>query len=441
MRNGLITALDVGTTKICCFVARSDGRGDSRSDNCGNSGGNSGGNSRRNLGGNLGGQGGLRVVGIGHHAANGLRGGAIVDMDAATNSIASAVHAAEQMAGETIHDVILNISGGQPLPHNFSVETAIAGHEISDGDLRRAFQHGMESHQPKDREVIHSAPISYSIDGSRGIRDPRGMFGERLGVNMHMVSVASGPLWNLSNCVSRCHLEIEDMVLSAYASGLSALVEDEMDLGVTCIDMGGGATSLSVFFDGNMVFTGSVPLGGAHVTSDIARGLSTTMANAERMKTLYGNAIPSDMDDRDHIDAPPIGEEVHAQPNHVPKSLLIGIIRPRLEETLEMARDLLESSGFDKVAGQRVVLTGGASQMQGIRDLAAMILDKNVRIGKPMHIHGLAEATSGPAFSTCAGLLAYAQRNTAARPVKARGWMEEPSSFFSRLGLWLRECF
>ncbi len=441
MRNGLITALDVGTTKICCFVARSDGRGDSRSDNCGNSGGNSGGNSRRNLGGNLGGQGGLRVVGIGHHAANGLRGGAIVDMDAATDSIASAVHAAEQMAGETIHDVILNISGGQPLPHNFSVETAIAGHEISDGDLRRAFQHGMESHQPKDREVIHSAPISYSIDGSRGIRDPRGMFGERLGVNMHMVSVASGPLWNLSNCVSRCHLEIEDMVLSAYASGLSALVEDEMDLGVTCIDMGGGATSLSVFFDGNMVFTGSVPLGGAHVTSDIARGLSTTMANAERMKTLYGNAIPSDMDDRDHIDAPPIGEEVHAQPNHVPKSLLIGIIRPRLEETLEMARDLLESSGFDKVAGQRVVLTGGASQMQGIRDLAAMILDKNVRIGKPMHIHGLAEATSGPAFSTCAGLLAYAQRNTAARPVKARGWMEEPSSFFSRLGLWLRECF
>ncbi len=441
MRNGLITALDVGTTKICCFVARSDGRGDSRSDNCGNSGGNSGGNSRRNLGGNLGGQGGLRVVGIGHHAANGLRGGAIVDMDAATDSIASAVHAAEQMAGETIHDVILNISGGQPLPHNFSVETAIAGHEISDGDLRRAFQHGMESHQPKDREVIHSAPISYSIDGSRGIRDPRGMFGERLGVNMHMVSVASGPLWNLSNCVSRCHLEIEDMVLSAYASGLSALVEDEMDLGVTCIDMGGGATSLSVFFDGNMVFTGSVPLGGAHVTSDIARGLSTTMANAERMKTLYGNAIPSDMDDRDHIDAPPIGEEVHAQPNHVPKSLLIGIIRPRLEETLEMARDLLESSGFDKVAGQRVVLTGGASQMQGIRDLAAMILDKNVRIGKPMHIPGLAEATSGPAFSTCAGLLAYAQRNTAARPVKARGWMEEPSSFFSRLGLWLRECF
>ncbi|MBL6934057.1 MAG: cell division protein FtsA [Alphaproteobacteria bacterium] len=417
MRNGLITALDVGTTKICCFVARSDTRGDT------------------------GDQGGPRVVGIGHHAANGLRGGAIVDMDAAADSIASAVHAAEQMAGETIHSVLLNISGGQPRSHNFNVESAIAGHEISDGDLRRAFQHGMGTHQPKDREIIHSVPLSYSIDGSRGIRDPRGMFGERLGVNMHMVSVASGSLWNLSNCVSRCHLEIEDMVLSAYASGLSALVEDEMDLGVTCIDMGGGTTSLSVFFDGNMVFTGSVPLGGVHVTSDIARGLSTTMANAERMKTLYGNAIPSDMDDRDHIDVPPIGEEVHAQPNHVPKSLLIGIIRPRLEETLEMARDLLERSGFDKVAGQRVVLTGGASQMQGIRDLAAMILDKKVRVGKPMHIHGLAEATGGPAFSTCAGLLAYAQRNTAATPVSARGWMEEPDGFFSRLGLWLRECF
>jgi cell division protein FtsA len=205
--------------------------------------------------------------------------------------------------------------------------------------------------------------------------------------------------------------------------------------------MGGGVTSLAVFFDGNMVFTGSVPLGGAHVTSDIARGLSTTMANAERMKTLYGNTILSDVDDRDYIDVPPIGEEVHAQPNHVPKSLLIGIIRPRLEEILEMTRDLLERSGFDKVAGQRVVVTGGASQMQGIRDLAAMILDKKVRIGKPMHINGLAEATGGPSFSTCAGLLAYAQQNTAAMPVSARGWMEEPGNFFSRLGLWLRECF
>jgi cell division protein FtsA len=421
VRNGLISALDVGTKKICCFVARGNTRSKGQSDSEG--------------------QGGLRVVGIGHHAANGLRAGAIVNMDAAADSIASAVHAAEQMAGETIHSVIVNISGGQPLSHNFSIESAVVGHEISDGDLRRAFQHGIETHQPKNREIIHSTPLTYSIDGSRGIRDPRGMFGERLGVNIHTVSVASGFLWNLTNCVSRCHLKIEDMVLSAYASGLSALVEDEIDLGVACIDMGGGVTSLSVFFDGNMIFTGSIPLGGTHVTSDIARGLSTTMANAERMKTLYGNAISSDMDDREHIDVPPIGEEVHVHPNHVPKSLLIGIIRPRLEETLEMTRDLLEKSGFDKVAGQRVVLTGGASQMQGINDLASMILDKKVRTGKPMHVNGLAETTGGPAFSTCAGLLAYAQQNTAAMPMNARGWMEKPDSLFNRLGLWLRECF
>jgi len=421
VRNGLISALDVGTTKICCFVARGNTRSKGQSDSEG--------------------QGGLRVVGIGHHAANGLRAGAIVNMDAAADSIASAVHAAEQMAGETIHSIIVNISGGQPLSHNFSIESAVAGHEISDGDMRRAFQHGIETHQPKNREIIYSAPLSYFIDDSRGIRDPRGMFGKRLGVNMHMVSVTSGFLWNLTNCVSRCHLEIEDMALSAYASGLSTLVEDEMDLGVACIDMGGGVTSLSVFFDGNMVFTGSIPLGGAHVTSDIARGLSTTIANAERMKTLYGNAISSDIDDHDHIDVPPIGEEVHVQPNHVPKSLLIGIIRPRLEETLEMTRDLLEESGFDKVAGQRVVLTGGASQMQGINDLASMILDKKIRTGKPMRINGLAKTTSGPAFSTCAGLLAYAQQNTVAMPMNTRGWMEESDGLFNRLGLWLRECF
>ncbi|HJO88393.1 MAG: cell division protein FtsA [Alphaproteobacteria bacterium] len=413
MRNDLITVLDVGTTKICCFVARKNA--DSRS--------------------------GARVVGIGHHAANGLRGGVIVDMDVAAESIASAVHTAEKMAEETIRSVIVNISGGQPLSQNFSVETDIAGHEISDGDLRRIFQHGMKNHQLKDREIIHSIPTTYSIDGSRSIRDPRGMFGEHLGVNIHLVSVTHVALRNLSNCLSRCHLEIQDVVLSAYASGLSSLVEDEMDLGVTCIDMGGGTTSLSVFFDGNIVFTGSVPLGGHHVTSDIARGLSTTMANAERIKALYGNAIPSDMDDRDCIDVPPIGEEVHALPNHVPKSLLIGIIRPRLEEILEMARDLLERSGFDKVAGQWVVLTGGASQMQGIQDLTAMIFDKKVRTGKPIHINGLAEATRGPAFSTCAGLLIYAKRNTAAMPVSAHGWMERPDGFFNRLSLWLRECF
>ncbi len=412
-RSGLIAALDIGSTKMCCFVARGDGgpRGDPQ------------------------------VVGIGHQIARGLRNGSIVDMEAVEASIRSVVDATEKMAGETIHSVIINISSAQMASHNISVEVATAGHVIGDGDLRRAFQQSLGKYQSGDREIIHSIPVSYSIDGSQGIRDPRGMYGERLGVKMHLITAAAGAVMNLSTCVARCHLDIEEIVVSSYASGLACLVEDEIDLGVTCVDMGGGTTSLVVFFDGNVIFTDSIPLGGAHVTSDIARGLSTTLAYAERIKTLHGNAMPSVVDEGEYIDVPQIGEEAHIQANHVPKSLLSGIIRPRLEETLELVRDHLEASGFDRTAGQRLVLTGGASQMQGVRELAAMILDKRVRTGKPIRISGLAEATNGPAFSTCAGLLTHALQARSAAPVRGRGYMEEPDGLWSRFGFWLRECF
>jgi cell division protein FtsA len=231
------------------------------------------------------------------------------------------------------------------------------------------------------------------------------------------------------------------LVVAPYAAGLACLVEDETDLGVTLVDMGGGTTSLAVFYDGAMVHTDVVPLGGVHITSDIARGMTTPLIHAERLKTLYGSATAGHTDESEMIDVPQVGEGDEHAANHVPRSLLVGIIKPRVEEILEMVRDRIARSGFEKVAGRRVVLTGGASQLQGIRDLGARILDKQVRLGRPIRINGLAEATGGPAFSACAGLLAYAQQ-ARAETADSDGAAElKDSNRFERFGRWIRANF
>ena len=258
---------------------------------------------------------------------------------------------------------------------------------------------------------------------------------------MHVSTAARGPVRNLGSCVARCHLEIDALVLSPYAAGLACLVGDELDLGVTCIDMGAGTTSVSVFRDGEMVFADSVPVGGQHVTNDLARGLTTPVADAERLKTLYGHAIATAADDKEMIDVPQVGEGESASPNHVPRAALIGIVRPRIEETFELVRDRLEENGFDKTAGRRVVLTGGASQLAGARELAAQILNKQVRLGRPTVLKGLADSTRGPAFATCAGLLAYSANLDAAAPVRDRGQARETAGRLARFGHWFRENF
>ncbi len=408
-RNGTIAALDLGSTKVACFVAKADGDG------------------------------APRVVGIGHQISHGVRGGTIVDLDEAEQSILSAVSAAEQMAGETLKSVIVNLVGGAPVSRTFGVEVALNGHEIGDADLRRVIEQARQTQTATDKRIIHQFPVGFTIDGSRGIRDPRGMCGERLGVNMHMVGASSASVRNLETAVARCHLEIEEPVVPAYAAGLACLVQDEKDLGACVIDMGGGTTSFAVFFDGHCVFVDQINVGGSHVTNDIARGLSTPLAHAERMKTLHGSCIHSANDERELVDVPLVGEEEQTQANHVPKSILTGIVAPRLEETFELVRSRLEASGFDKIAGRRVVLTGGASQLQGTRELAAMILDKQVRMGKPSsQLTGLADQTGGPAFAACAGLILHAhQKGTESlRPETAAA----PSAgVFGGLRMWLRD--
>jgi cell division protein FtsA len=407
-RNGLIAALDVGSTKIACFIAKQEPQGP-------------------------------RVIGIGHQVSRGVRNGAIVDLESAEASILNAVSAAEQMAGESLETVIVNTSGGAPESRTVKVEVALAGHEIGDADLRRVLSQGRAQAQHTERQLLHAIPAGFTIDGSRGIKDPRGMFGDRLGVNMHLVTADTGAVRNLAAAIGRCRLDVEDVVVSAYAAGLGVLVGDELELGATLIDMGGGTTTVAVFLGGDCIHTDMIRLGGMHVTNDIVQGLNTPLIHAERMKTLYGSALASPADEREIIDVPLIGEDEHAQANHVPKSILTSIIQPRLEETFELVRARLATAGFDRAVGRRVVLTGGASQLQGVRDLAGMVLDKQVRLGRPVRLPGLADQTAGPAFATCAGLVAFSLhqhsetlRPTGASDASAGGW-------FARVGLWLRE--
>jgi cell division protein FtsA len=411
-RNGLLAALDVGTTKVCCLIAKPVGPE------------------------------GLRVVGIGHQAARGVRSGTFVDLDAAEATIRATVETAERMAGDNIRQVVVNVSAGVPQSRLIAYEVSVAGHEIGDADVRRILEpHGYSQSLPADHDVIHSIPVGYSIDGCRGVRDPRGMFGQRLGVNLHVITAPSGAVRNLTTCVHRCHLEVAAKAVSPYAAALGCLVEDETALGVTLIDMGGGTTSVAVFFDSELVHTDSIPVGGLHVTRDIARGLSTPMAQAERIKTLLGSCLPSPSDDRQMVEVPPMAGDGSSDIGQVPRSMLVNIIRPRIEEILEMIRTRLQDAGFDRVAARRLVLTGGACQLPGVAELAGMILDKQVRIGRPRPLEGLPEAVTGPAFATCAGLLRYAARH-AQESLQGNYRPEEvPPGRWGRFGQWLREYF
>ena len=408
-RDKIIAALDVGSTKVCCFIAR------------------------------LTEDGGFRVIGIGHQVSTGIKSGVVIDMEETETSIRAAVDTAERMAGLAVDSAYVAVTGGDLASEAVTVDVSVAGHEIGQVDMQHALDHGRAGYDADGRDIIHAMPISFSIDGAEGVRDPRGLIGDRLSLNMHLVSAAPGPVRNLEACVNRGHLKVSGLVAAPYASGLATLVEDEKALGTIVVDMGGGTTSIAVFHEGALVFTDVVPVGGHHVTNDIARGLLTPIAHAEHMKTLYGSALAGPADDREAIDVPQLGEADGDSATRIPRSMLVGIIRPRIEETFELVRDRLVDSGFDKLAGRRLVLTGGASQLSGVRDLAGRILDKRVRIGQPSGVSGLADLTQGPAFSSAVGVLIYATSG----PIEAyaRPAAREPQGHLARVGRWLRDNF
>ena len=252
----------------------------------------------------------------------------------------------------------------------------IGGREIKERDIQRAFDQLQLSDGGHERDILHAVPIDYTLDGAPGIRDPRGMYGDSLQVRLHVVSAPNGSLRNLLTCVSRCDLQVAAPVAAGYASGLACLVSDEMDLGATFIDIGGGTTKLAIFGAGNLLWTETLPLGGDHVTNDIAQGLSTPIASAERMKRLHGSPADETADVNETIEVPEIGpENAHAgAAHHVPRPMLTRIVRARLEEIFEFARARIEASGLDRWSGNRVVISGGASQTADLADLAGRIL-------------------------------------------------------------------
>jgi cell division protein FtsA len=413
-KGSVIAALDIGSSKIACFIARV--RDDS---------------------------GNVDVIGIGHQASQGIRSGTVVDLDAAEAAIRQAVHAAENMAaditkGYPLREVVVNVPAVHTASHLMRVDVQVMGEAITDNDIRRALAKAQGQVAGHEQELIHTIPTAYRIDGHEGIREPRGLFGQMLEVDVHLVTGNIGTLRNMANCIESSHLDITALCSSPYAAGLSSLVADEMDLGCTVVDMGGGTTSIAVFFGGELIFTDAIPIGGQHVTNDIAKGLTTSLQAAERLKILYGSAIATTTDDKDLIDVPPIGEDDHTQPNHVPRSYLVSIIAPRLEETLEMVRARLHESGLGQIAGRRLVLTGGASQIPGLRELAQKYLEKQVRLGRPVRMPGLADAVSGSAFATTAGLLHYVTERTSEMPAEIMATVE-PGTLWHRIQAWLRE--
>jgi cell division protein FtsA len=257
------------------------------------------------------------------------------------------------------------------------------------------------------RETIHTLPLSFSTDETPGVTDPRGLFCDTLTAQLHVVDAGNTALRTLAGCLARCELDIATLVSAPMASGLAVLVGDERELGATVIDMGGGTTTMAVFAEGQLLHTSHLPIGGMHVTNDIARMLSTSVAHAERLKALYGSVHGSPDDERELLPVQQVGEDEH-QIAKIPRSMLISVIRPRLEEIFEMVKDRLETSGLGRSVGNRVVLTGGASQLGGVREMAAQMLERNVRLGKPNAMTGLPDAATAANFATLSGLLHFA---------------------------------
>jgi cell division protein FtsA len=340
--------------------------------------------------------------------------------------------------------VIVNVSCGRLGSEHYSATVQLAGHQVTDGDIHRVLDAGA-SHSVRDRRaVLHSLPIGHALDGVNGIRDPRGMLGQKLGVDMHIVTAESSPSKNLMLAVERCHLGVEAMVATPYAAGLSALVEDEAEMGATLIDLGAGTTTVGVFSARHLVHCDGLAVGGAHVTMDVARGLSTRLSEAERLKVLYGATISSPSDERETMAVPRVGDDERETTHQVARSKLVRIIRPRMEEILELVRDRLRASGAWAEAGRRIVLTGGGAQLTGVPDLARKILDRQVRVGRPLGVAGLPEAAKGPAFATAAGLLIYPQFAGVEHFVpqsRGRGLATGTDGYMARVGRWLKDSF
>ncbi|MDB2415159.1 cell division protein FtsA [Rickettsiales bacterium] len=377
IKSRYIAAVDIGSAKVICLIADIDNNAN------------------------------MKIVGIGHQLSQGIKSGIITDIKKAEKSIRAAVGAAEEMAGVNIESVYVNISGSNQYSKIYNTHVNLQNNAISSKDIRHLLEVAYAKLFNDSEEILHILPIEFFIDSTGHITDPCGMFGKILSAKLNVIAAASTSVHNLTQCFARCHLDVEDYIVSSYASSFSCLNEDEKELGTILLDFGASNTSISVFKNNNLVFIDSVALGGAHVTGDLAIGLSTNIESAERIKTLYGNVLNTPKDIQELIDIPVANGSGHSEElSHTPRSVIIDIIRPRIDEILENVQYRLKKANIDNSC-RSIVITGGASQLGGLKEYISHMFGKSVRLGTPDYIEGMAEITKGPEFSTCFGILQY----------------------------------
>jgi cell division protein FtsA len=404
-KEDLIVGLDIGTTKIGVIVAERT-------------------------------EAGLDVVGMGTHPSRGLRKGVVVDIDATVASIKSAVEEAELMADCEITSVYAGIAGGHIRSFNSHGIVAVKDREVRESDVKRVIDAAKAVAIPMDREVIHVIPQEFIIDDQEGIREPLGMSGVRLEAKIHIVTAAVTSAQNIVKCANKAGLNVIDIILEPLASAEAVLAEDERDLGVCLIDIGGGTTDIAVFADGSIKHTSVLGLGGYHISNDIAVGLRTPFEEAERVKKKFGVAAARFLRTDDVITVPSVGGR---RPREVSRKILCEIIEPRVDEILSLARQELSKSGLAERIPSGVVLTGGCSALEGITELAEEVFESPVRRGSPIHVGGLQDVVRSPMYATGVGLVLFGFSQTRANPQSRFRIRDE--SIFGRVKQRMREWF
>lgn len=402
---GAVAGLDIGTTKACCVIGEADEDGD------------------------------IHIVGVGSAPSSGLRKGVVIDIDATTRAIEDAVERAERMAGAKVSGLFVGVSGEHISSTNSRGVVAISrgDHEIAGTDVERVVEAARMAALPaSDREVVHLLPRGFMVDGQDGVRNPVGMYAARLEVEAHIVTGTSTVLANLLKCVQRAGLTVDEIVLEPLASAEAVLSAPERELGVVLADVGGGTTSLGVFAGGGLAHTAILPVGGNHITNDIAVGLRTPVAEAEKLKLRHGAASPHDAGEGELIEVFNVGDR---EPRILPRRVLCEIIEPRVSEIFGMIRLQIRRSGLSHLVPAGIVLTGGTSLLKGIARFAGERLELPARTGAPEHLGGLIDAVNSPIYATGVGLVLHGARHAGDMRVRAtngNGWL-------GRMRGWLRE--
>lgn len=378
---GIITALDIGTSKVSALIAKPGEGGE------------------------------LTVLGTGQRESRGVKRGYIADMKATETAVREAVEQAERIAGFNIEDVWVSFSAGGLVSDIVKLEVDLGGHRVEQSDIDALLKAGRNAIDPGQRMVLHAQPMRYTLDGLGGVKEPKGLHADRLGVEIHVVATEGSPVRNLDLCVRSAHLETKSIVAAPVATGLACLSEEERELGVALVEIGAGITNVSVFANGVLTGLASIAMGASDITDDVASAFGTNRAQAERLKCFYGSANMSPRDNHDMIDVAPVRADEDAEGTRITRAQLITTIRQRLERLVAEISKELRRLNFDDPVGRQVVLTGGGAELKGIADYAQQALGRPVRVGRARGLVALPDAHSGPGFATLAGLAMFAASN------------------------------